>query len=167
MTEKSFRDKLRKKYGNHCEYPLNDEIMNDMKLVTSWQHEYKVIDGKLIFGQYHKMTLHYPITYSNFLTSPLIDPSKIDGVASVYTSPDEFFKGLVVQDTQTRLDGLVLNRGDSYESDTRLWVCLTYCGEMDRSKLCFPWWYDEDNRCYMLMLHGANSGLSKLRGMRR
>lgn len=167
MTEKSFRDKLRKKYGKHSEYPLNDEILQDMKLVSEWKHEYRIVDNKLILECNHKMTLHYPITYSSFITSPMVDPSKVDSVANVYTSPDEFFKGLVVQQKQTRLDGTVLNSGDTFESDTRLWVCMTYCGELVREKLCFPWWYDEDNCCYMLMLHGANSGLSKLRGVRK
>ena len=165
MTEKSFRDKLRKRYGNNCEYPLNDEILQDMKLVEKWEHEHRIVDGKLIFTK-GKMTVHYPITYSTFITSPMVDPTKCEDVTSLRTSPDEFFKGMLAQETQTRLDGTVIGCGEPFESDTRLWVCMTYCGELDRSKLCFPWWYDENNECYILMLHGANSGLSKLRGVR-
>ena len=165
MNYKSFRDKLRRKYGCHKSYDLNDDIRQDMKLVKDWcGHEPIIVDNKLSFIIPHKMMKRYPITYSSFIQH--IDPSLIDCVNVLYTSPDEFFKNLHVQSDQTRLDGTVIKTGSSFESDLRYWVCLDYKGHLDKDRLCCPWYYDINSNMWMLMLHNSNSGLSHIRRMK-
>lgn len=165
MKYKYFRDKLRKLYGCHDEYDMNEQIIDDMKLVDWGEHKPVIRQGRLSFVGTGKMAHRYPITYSAFLH--YVNPKDIETVATLYTSPDEFFRNLTCQDTQHRIDGTVLNKGDAFESDTRNWICIDYKGKLDRSKLCCPWWYDSSNKIYMLMLHGANSGISKLKGVMR
>ena len=165
MNYKSFRDKLRRMYGCHDEYDINEQILDDMKLVVWGEHKPVIRQGKLSFVGTGKMEHRYPITYSSFLR--YVNPRGIETVAELYTSPDEFFRNLTCQEMQVRVDGRVLNKGDAFESDMRKWVCVDYKGELDRRKLCCPWWYDSANKIYMLMLHGTNSGISKLRGVMR
>ena len=165
MKYKSFRDKLRKLYGCHDEYELNEEILSDMKLVEWGEHKPVIRQGVLSFVGTGKMTHRYPITYSSFLR--YVNPKDIEDVAILHTSPDEFFRNLTCQEKQYRIDGRVLEKGESFESDTRTWICVDYKGSLDRSKLCCPWWYDSANKMYMLMLHGSNSGISKIRGVMR
>lgn len=165
MKYKSFRDKLRVRYGCHDMYDVNQDILDDIKLVDDWRgHEPIIIDGKLSFNKPHKMWCRYPVSYTAFIRH--IDPRKIDSVATLNISPDEFFRGLVVQCDQKRLNGLVIKAGSHYESDQRHWTVIIYKGKLDIDKLYVPWWYDTEHKEYTVMLHDTNSSLLHIRSTR-
>ena len=164
---KSLRNKLIAEQGPGLrEFKLTANIRAAINSIV-WEHEsmQPVINeeqGTVTFVHVgNRMQNRYPITYANFLH--FVDISKVGEVAGLYTSPDQFFDGLVVQEDQRRRNGTIIKAGSGFESDLRRWVCVDYYGDLDREKLICPWWYDEQEECYQLMLHDGNSGLNKLR----
>ncbi len=167
MTYKSLRNALIYRQGpGKVDFILTDKVRTAIASID-WSKERMepVIDeqnGTVRFVvKGCRMKSRYPITYANFLGHIVL--GCVGQVANLYTSPDEFFSGCKVQEDQHRMDGSTIKAGSDFESDSRRWVCLDYYGELDRSRLVCPWYYDEEEKCYQLMLHDGNSGLNKLR----